>query len=397
VTNPFGRGVTIALAGIAGLSLVGAVLLAIFGGELGERPSAGADGYSRSAIGHAGLIAALERLGVPVVRSRHDSAVKARGGLLIIAEPIVDPGTPAHAEALAAMVADADRVLVVLPKWVGTQDPVRRTWIADADLLPVEEVAPVLAALDIEAEVRRPAEALPGLPAPQLLEGDVQTYAGRGAHSLIAAVDDAVWLVADPDLMNNHGLGRADNASTIIGLIEILRAGGPVVFDETLHGFRVETSPFRALFVPPLVFATLAALAAAALLLWAAMGRFGAPEPTAAAIAPGKDYLIRNTAALLRFGGHDAHALRRYLATAVAAVRQALHAPDLDDAALRAWLERLRADRGGAVPLAELERDVEALAATRRPPARRVLDTAARIHRWRKELTHGRPDDPRAG
>ena len=109
-----------------------------------------------------------------------------------------------------------------------------------------------------------------------------------------------------------------------------------------------------------------------------------APPPLAA----GKEYLVRNTAALLRVAGHHSHALERYFAAAVEAVRVELHAPrDLTTPDVPAWLERVRAARGGTIPFPELRDQVAEAVRTRN--ARAVLEAADRVHRWRQEMTHG--------
>ncbi len=70
-------------------------------------------------------------------------------------------------------------------------------------------------------------------------------------------------------------------------------------------------------------------------------------------------------------------------------IRSALGAPtDLDGDALEAWLDRIAAARGATDRLGvlrKLSRQVEA------HPVRtsRVLDAAARIDRWRREILHG--------
>ena len=79
-----------------------------------------------------------------------------------------------------------------------------------------------------------------------------------------------------------------------------------------------------------------------------------------------------------------AHALKRYLQLNVLAVRHALHAPSLAPAAMTAWLERVRALRGGSISLVEIEREVEAADT----PAR-VVEVADRVFRWRMEMTDG--------
>ncbi|HMG54287.1 MAG TPA: hypothetical protein VK601_12410, partial [Kofleriaceae bacterium] len=184
-------------------------------------------------------------------------------------------------------------------------------------------------------------------------------------------------------------LRHAENARLAVQVIDGLRAGGLVVIDETMHGYAKTPSLVRTLFEFPLVLATLQVLICAVLAVWAAMVRFGPLRDAPPPIAPGKDFLIRNTAALLHYGGHHADALRRYLALTVAAVRHALHAPALTAAPMTAWLERVRAARGGKISLVELERGVE----TADSPAR-VVELADQVYRWRMEMTHGTDDRP---
>jgi hypothetical protein len=396
MTGPLSRTALIAVIGVVAVSLAAAAVLAVLGDDLGDRRSAGPDGYSESAIGHRGLVRLLERLDVPVVVSRSDSAARAGGGLLIVAEPAVtDPASRAR---LAALVGAARRVLVVLPKWYGSALRGKR-WIEDANLLPQGDVNAVLDALELGdgAEVRRPAASVafaagslrPVIGEPQLVAGHALTaiVAGRGGDQLLGRRDrdgTELYVLSDPDVLNNFGLRHPENARFVFQLIDGLRDGGPVVIDETLHGYAQTPSLAHLLFRFPLVLATLQVLVCAVLAVWAAMVRFGPRREAPPPIAPGKDFLIRNTAALLHHGGHHAHALRRYLALTVAAVRQALHAPALPPDAMTAWLERVRAVRGGRISLAALSRDVEAADS----PAR-VVEVADQVFRWRMEMTQG--------
>jgi hypothetical protein len=173
-----------------------------------------------------------------------------------------------------------------------------------------------------------------------------------------------------------------------MGMLDLARREhDAVVIDETLHGFGKEPSLFRSLFEFPLGLATIQALLAAAVLLWAAMGRFGAPRPPAPPLEAGKKALIGNIAALLAYGGHGAHALRRYLDGAVAEVRAALHVP--------AELKTAEADERldgahGAIRL----RDLRALVKVESRDRRRILAIARRIHRWREETIRGRVGHP---
>jgi len=397
-TGPFSRTTLTVVIAVAAVSLGVAVALTLVGDDLGEKRSAGVDGYSVSAIGHKGLARLLEKLDVPVVVSRSDSGDKAKHGLLIIAEPTVTDD--ASRERLTKLAASAPNTLVVLPKWYGSTER-GKTWIEDARLLPIDEVAPVIAALELEkvATVERPAVPVdwvvdprftrPVIREPQLiatagLDAIAADHAGRQLIGQTTREAGALTVLADPDVLNNFGLRTAENARLAIALIDELRHDGPVVIDETMHGYAQQPSLSRTLFRFPLVLATLQVLVCALLAVWAAMVRFGPLRAAAPPIAPGKDFLIRNTAALLHYGGHHSHALKRYLQLTVLAVRHALHAPSLAPAAMTAWLERVRAVRGGQISLVDLEQAVE-----RAGTPARVVEVADQVFRWRMEMTNG--------
>ena len=395
------------IVGAVVASLVGAILLTVFLDDLTGRPSASADGYSVSAIGHHGLAELLDELEVPVIVSRHGSAAKVKDGLLIVAEPVVPPGDAQAAAALRALVTSAPRTLVVLPKWYGAPDPEQKRWLEDVALLEVPEVQAVLDALGSQSRVVRGApspatideeglgapdlQASPDQALAQLTTGDDETVHGDEARALVSwiTVDDStVYLVSDPDVLNNAGLARPGNARFAVTLIERLREGGPVVIDETLHGFGEEPSLWKALFRFPLAVISLHVLLLAGLVLWAGVGRFGPARVAAPPLGAGKAYLVRNTAALLRVAGHHGHALERYFASALDAVKAELHAPrELSPAELVSWLERIRLARGGTIAYPQLADEVAAAARARNP--RRVLVAADQIHRWRLEMTHG--------
>ena len=90
-------------------------------------------------------------------------------------------------------------------------------------------------------------------------------------------------------------------------------------------------------------------------------------------------------AELLRFGGHSAHALDRYLRSSLQEVAAALHAPgELRGGTLDAWLDRI--GTRARLPTVEALRG-EAGAAASSPAA--LLESARRIHLWRTRMLHG--------
>ncbi len=410
MSSPF-RGRTLAiLIGTGVVSLVVALILAAFADDFSTPSSDRPDGYSPSMNGHRALVEILQQLGVPVVVSRHASASKAKRGVLVIAEPQLDPEDDDAARKLRGMARAATHVLVVLPRYTGTPDPERPGWIADRTELSTAAAERVLEALEIDESVGRidgasleVADDKVSQPAP----GDLQVISDGHVQPLVWAAGDRgtvlataeldadtrVWILADPGPVDNSGLRDRANLHFIVELLDLIRRGGPVVFDETMHGFEEQPSLWKALFRFPLVLVTLHLIVCGVLLLWAAVGRFGPARTAPPPLPSGKDFLIRNTAALLHFGGHDAPALRRYLGTAIHHVRHDLHAPrELDPAALRVWLERVRADRRGTISLFELEREVWDVTSQPREQPKRIVDLAARIHRWRTEMTHGPRD-----
>nr|MBP6837784.1 DUF4350 domain-containing protein [Kofleriaceae bacterium] len=110
------RSTVYVIVAVAALSLLVAAALTVFGDELagGGEPAVGPDTYSRSAIGYRGLVALLEQLGVPTVRSRREDGSQ-HAGLLVIAEPSL--GDEATRERLRRLVTGSPRTLIILPKW----------------------------------------------------------------------------------------------------------------------------------------------------------------------------------------------------------------------------------------------------------------------------------------
>lgn len=402
--NPFRGRTALVLTAVAGVSFLALLLWGIFGREILPGRSAESDSFSRSALGHRAFVELLRELDVPTVVSRFNSSGKAGdSALLIVAEPRIE-GDPARERMLLRMIAEAERTLLVLPKWRGTESSDTPGFIESADLVHQAEVEAVLDAIDANLQVVRtsPGErvswtsgeigAPPDIPGPQLLRGAFDSRCVWCAQGVLLGYVDTrrgtVLVLSDPDLLSNHGIVRPGNAQAVMGMLDLARGDqDAVVIDETLHGFGKEPSLYRSLFEFPLVLATVQALLAAAALLWAAMGRFGAPQPATPPLEAGKKALIGNIAALLAYAGHGAHALRRYLDGAVAEVRAALHVP----AGLKAAEAEERLDRAHA---AIRLRDLRALVKVESGDRRRILAIARRVHRWREETIRGRVGHP---
>src|SRR4030095_12375331 len=138
-----------------------------------------------------------------------------------------------------------------------------------------------------------------------------------------------VLVLADPDVISNHGLARDGNAALAVGLIKRLRGpNGTVVFDETIHGYTGSAeNPSSLLFRFPFVIATVQGLIAVALLLWATLARFGAPQSVPPPLTAGRAGLLQNMAKLIEFTGHRQVMVRRYVEETLRHVARQLHAP----------------------------------------------------------------------
>ena len=129
------------LIAVGGLSFLCAVGLIAFGEDLLPTATVQANAYSQSAIGHMAFVETLRNLGIPVLVSRSDSASKAGpNDLLIVAEP---PAEQKDDEYLLGLLK-ADRVLLVLPKWVASADFQNRHWARQVYRLPTENAYAIL-------------------------------------------------------------------------------------------------------------------------------------------------------------------------------------------------------------------------------------------------------------
>jgi len=360
--------------------------------------------YSRSAIGHAGIADVLQRLGVPVVKSRNNSADKlGKNGLLVLAEPrptaLSDPALRTLLEARA--------VLLVLPKWTGRASDKKPGWLGVAGERSPADAQLVLNLVASGGEVVR--ERQPPIWGTSLLgrtprlESPVQLMRSVPMRAIIAGPSGillgeltknrAIWVLADPDVIANHGIGQGENAALALAIVNRLRGrDGPVVFDETIHGYLAQSTTPLALMVQfPFVVATFMVAAALGLLLWATMARFGAPQTAPPPLSAGRQGLLQNVAQLITFAGHQQVMVRRYVQETVRETARQLHAPrGLSGEPLARWLTRVGEARGVTVDCAMVIGEVEQLADRRRNDLGPLVRLAREIHRWRREIVDGR-------
>jgi hypothetical protein len=380
------------------------IYLIAFGGGDTQRNAIGPSAFSRSAIGYAGLVELIRRVGIPVIKRRSgDAGSTGPGKLLIVAEP---PLSTAEEQGRFAF-GRADRVLIILPKWRGHRSTSHSGWIADAALVPTAIADQALAksgASGRTARVIRPdlwtTNVLAVAPQLDLLvqvieDGNLRPIVAADGHVLVgeaAGRDRRIWILSDPDMLSNHGLLTGRNAEFAIRLIKALRpAQGEVIFDESVRGYRAPSAnPLTLMFQFPFITVTIQVLAAAALLLWATMTRFGPPEPVPAFLDAGKQGLIRNAAHLLRYSGHPEIIVANYVLSTVRSVaRQLRSPPGLEWRGLADWLSRVGAARGVAVDFPRLVQRAQDLATSKSADAGTLVDVARDTHRWKGEILNG--------
>ncbi len=372
----------------------------------------GPSSFSRSAIGHAGFAETLRALGLTVIKSQYDSRAKlGEGGVLVIAEP---GGRRSGASDDIADLLDAKTVLLVLPKWAGLPSKTHPGWIGYAGLVPEIAADGVLNLAVAQAELVRldsaPTWTKNELGHDPTLVAPVQViHGGSGLRPIVATDTDVLlgeiaengrrlWVLADPDVIENHGIGEGDNAAFAAALVRALQSGGgSVVFDETVHGFVARPdNPLRLMFQFPFVVVTLQGLMAIGLLLWATLGRFGAPETAPPALSSGKQALVESAAKLLGYAGYQQRMVRRYVQACLRDVARQLHAPrGLSESALLDWLQRVGQARGAEVDCVALYRQTEEIVESRRGGIAPLIPVARGIHRWKREILDGPAANPR--
>jgi hypothetical protein len=384
---------------ITGLvAFLGSTYLMIFGDDLS---SAGNNAFSYSATGHKAFLETLRRSGIPTSISRYQSLEKAGpANLLVLAEPGDDDiGLNILGELKGESV-----VLVVLPKWHGRPSRRQPTWVDRTALIAEASVSTVLHRVEPAATLVRHYQVArlienrlgytPTLEQPQLVRSNLLSPVVATADGILVGEIQIgrakVWLLTDPDLISNAGLGKDDNASLAVGIVRnLLPAGGSVIFDESIHGFEQPPNLLRTAFELPFVMATIALVLAAGTALLAGITRFGAPRPTEPPLAAGRETLLRNVAGLLEYGRGASAILERYPRLVVADVASLLKAPHtLDESARLAWLDR-RAHRLGLATTATELLAGSAVSARLGNHHRAAAELGRRTNQWKREMLHG--------
>lgn len=377
-----------------------ALLVANSGREQGH--PTGPNAFSRSAIGHMAFAELIDRAGIPMAINQGALATRVQSDTLVI---VAEPSGPESAETIDQDLARAGAALLVLPKWRGVAAASPAEWIDQARPVPLSRVREILDVFTTGAKIHRAErtepwsinafDVDPAVDAPQLIQSTrLRPLVGNADGLLLAEVyfhDFRLWILSDPDVIANHGIGHGDNAAFALGVVEALRPeGGPVLIDETLHGFRRTESLWRTILAPPFLPTVIQAALATALLAWAAAVRFGRPEPLPPSLTPGTTTLVTIGARLLRDQRDGQFLIRSYAASAAADVvkRLRLKRP-ASDPELAVWLDRIGRNRGTKYSYSDLMRQAAALRGNDSNWAAETVRVARRLDRWKRDLTYG--------
>jgi len=326
--SAFSRKTMLWITAVGVLAFIAMLVLGAYAPDLRSGKNGGAHALSNASVGFSGLVKLAEATGrnPVIVRSLED--LESEDLAIVTPE---DSGT----DLTKLLQRRGSRVtVIVLPKWMTSRDPVKPGWVEVHGLIYKGAPEGVLAPdwkLTIERHKRAGLEPLltaaEGAPSELqfLSPAVVQTISGdkleavitdqRGRIVLGKRVDRPLYVLADPDLLNNHGLGDERQAAAAMALLDYLNStdSTSVMFDVTANGFGRSRSPLKLAFDPPFLAVTLTIFMAMLLAAIQAAIRFGSPRRPERAIAFGKAALVDNSAGLIRKAGREANLGPRYV------------------------------------------------------------------------------------
>lgn len=376
------------------LAFLGLLVLSAYAPELRSGKNGGSHALSVSAVGFKAIVTLIDETGGTARLIRDEKALGTEDLLVLTPDLSTDPAK--LAERVNRRIAQP--TLIVLPKWGVMPLKGNKSWVQEAGPLPPPMIETLLAKV-ARLRVKRsaggqlqPREGLTeaaqmGAPATyQSISGDKLTplLVDREGRAALAAYDDRkLYILADPDLLDNLGMASEDRARAALAMLDDLNSTDAegIAFDLTLNGFARSPSLLKLAFEPPFLALTLAILGAALLAGIHAWGRFGAPAGEERAIGFGKRALVDNAAGLIKRARREHRTGERYALMTRDVVASATGAPQgAGDAVLAAYLDRLGDPAGGGYS----ELAARATAAGHRDE---LLAAARALYFWRKDVT----------
>jgi hypothetical protein len=396
-SNPFSARLVFGLIAAGIVAFIAYAVLSAYSGDLRSGRDGRGHAMSVAAIGFRGLVDLVGYSGGRAVPVRGEEGLDSEDLLLVSIEDRTNP------DALGALVErrTGRPTLLILPKWMVGPHSTKRGWVTASsppDHLPPGDYMSILSPT-VPATISHPRTTpgtlrgggvLEGITAP--LPAGVQTIAGddltpllwtRDGDAVLArAGEGSLYILADPDLLNNKGLKDRRTAAAALNILDALNSTGAeaVLFDLTLNGFVRKRDVLRLAFEPPFVVLTLSLFVAALLAGLHGAVRFGPEKREERAIAFGKAALVENSAALFRLARREYRAGAAYAdVVRDEAARAAAAPPGLRGADLDAYLDRLSAP--GTARFSDLAARLRAAA------SRDELVAAARaMFQWKKEM-----------
>lgn len=359
---------------VAGLAAAGILAFAAFMVLLayGDAFRSGRDGRgharSGSAVGFRGLVDLTRYSGRNAVLIRTEDDLETEDLVVVTIEPNLDK------DVLDRLVAVRGHgpTLLVLPKWSTSPHPIHSGWVRAGGLIDGDYIASLLDHL-VEAKVA-PGDVRQGTPLkgnkylePLRLRAPVrlQTISGEDLEPMVVTPsgktvlgqvgESRLFILSDPDLMNNHALKDPAAAAGALALLDELNSTGAegIRFDLTLNGFARQANVLKLAFEPPFLPMTLAIFVTALLAGLHGAFRFGPERTEGRAIAFGKAALVENSAGLIRLARREHRVGAAYADLIREEAAHATGAPaGLRAAELDLYLDRFTAPDGA--PFSEL-------------------------------------------
>ncbi|MDH3626794.1 MAG: hypothetical protein OEV00_00450 [Acidobacteriota bacterium] len=412
----FSKRVIVILTTISVASFLLAFFFAGRGDDFFDSPDPRPNSYSVSAVGHRAFHDWAIKRGLEVRRRRSDMISSAAPSFAIVSiapslklwKQEVDPSM----STLELDAFQASAPLVIAPhKWSGVAPPNQR-WISaarrEASTNVFAEVNEFLVYLELPRLALVDVETLTGcrdemgneyevdIPRPRVWEPQESLRPTVSCHEGVlignfpaGEITAELYLISDPDLINNHGIGRGEHVEMLDAFLGTQLQLTGVEIDETLHGLSRQPSLIAALLSFPLVFLTLQGLLTLAIVVWHGVFRFGAPSTTSPVGAGrGKEILIDNAANLLDLRGHSQASLHFYYRSSLRLVGRTLFLDDdLSFADLEKRVLNLATSRPGGHVIHSIRRSIENYSeASRR--SERAVRIARRLFRWRERFMH---------
>ncbi len=308
-------------------AFVAMLVLGAYAPDLRSGRNGGAHALSNSATGFSGLVRLAGETGRNPVIIRNVSDLDSEE------LAVVTPENPSIDLSKVLNARGSRMTLIVLPKWETAPDRTHSGWVTVSGLLstviPEGVLAPgvrlriartksrhePLRNLDstVPTELRFLAPAIVQTMTGPSIKPIIVTAGGRIVLAKVA--DRPLYVLSDPDLIDNHGMGNEQQAVSALALLDFLNSTGAksVLFDVTVNGLGRSRSPLKLMFDVPFLGVTLIIFAAMLLAAWQALARFGPVKRRERAIAFGKRALVDNSAALIRKAGREGHLGDRYV------------------------------------------------------------------------------------